>query len=139
MALSAFDDKTKLPKTSQLYRELGRSATVWRALTEWLAENYDPLDQQWVFYAQNWGWTLKLVHKKRTVLYMTPCRRYFLVGFMLGEKAASCALEMDLPKGVAETIKTAKKYVEGRAVRLEVRYKKDLPIVQRVAEAKMSN
>ena len=138
MALSAFDDKTKRPKKEQLQRELGRSYSLWRSLTEWLAERFDPLDEEWVFYTQKWGWSLKLVYKKRTVLYLTPCNKHFLVGFILGERAVSAALGADLPEDMVDRIKTAKKYIEGRAVRLEVRYKKDLPILKRIAEAKMA-
>jgi hypothetical protein len=139
MALSVFEDKNKSPSTKKLFQELGRSAAVWQDLIEWLAENFDPLHQEWVFYAQKWGWSLKVRHKKRTVLYMTPGRKQFQVGFMLGGKAASCALKMNLPKEVVDTIKSAKKYVEGRAVRLEVRFKKDLPAIRKIVEAKMSN
>jgi hypothetical protein len=139
MALSVFDDKAKKPQEPRLWRELGRSSGAWQALTEWLAEQYDPLVEEWVYFAKEWGWSLRLKHKKRTVLYLTPCNKHFLVGFVLGERAVAAALEMRLPRSVAESIKTAKKYVEGRGIRLVVRYKKDLATVKRLTEAKMAN
>ena len=52
---------------------------------------------------------------------MTPCEGYFIASFALGEKAVRAAHETDLPVSALEVIDIAKKYAEGRGVRLEVR------------------
>ena len=49
----------------------------------------------------------------------------FAVGFVLGEKAFSAARDSDLPASVLELIENAKKYPEGRGLRLEVRRKRE--------------
>jgi hypothetical protein len=67
---------------------------------------------------------------------MTPCRGYFLASFALGEKAAH---ETDLPVSVLETIDSAKKYAEGRGVRVEVRSAEDVRNVEKLAIIKMAN
>ena len=139
MALSIFDDKERKPKAAKLRQALGRSSSAWQALTEWLAEGYHPLEEEWVFYSKKWGWSLRLKHKKRAILYLTPCDKHFYVGLLLGEKAVAAALKMSLPESVAKQIKTAKRYIEGRPVRLEIRYKKDLEVVKQLADAKMAN
>jgi hypothetical protein len=87
----------------------------------------------------NWAWSLRLKQKKRTVLYMTPCNGHFLVGFVLGEKAVTAAREGGLPDHTLEVIDEAKKYAEGRAVRIEVRRKNDFEIAKRLAAIKMAN
>jgi hypothetical protein len=139
MTLSAFDDKRRRPQPAALRKELGRSWAAWQALTEQLAEKYAPLEEEWQLPGAKWGWSMRLKHKKRAVVYLTPCQKHFRVGFMLGEKAVRAALGMSLPRNVVKEIQTAKKYAEGRAVRLDIRYKKDLPAVFRLAEAKMAN
>jgi hypothetical protein len=139
MALSVFDNKEKQPTTADIRRELGRSAAVWQELTEWLAERFDPLTEEWNFPGQKWGWSLRLKYKKRAVLYLTPREKYFHVGFVLGEKAVNAALKMNLPTSVVKEVKIAPKYAEGRGIRLDVRYKKDLAAVKILAEAKMAN
>jgi hypothetical protein len=139
MALSVFDEKEKKPKPAELRKELAGSAAAWQKLTEWLAVQYDPLIEEWVFAGQKWGWSLRLKHKKRAILYLTPCKKYFRVGFVLGDKAVTAALRMGLPKNLVREIKTATKYAEGRGVSLDIRYKKDLEAVKRLAEAKMAN
>lgn len=49
----------------------------------------------------------------------------------------AAARRADLPKNVLKLIDEAKKYAEGRAVRLEVRTKADLAHVATIAACKM--
>ncbi len=91
MALSAFDDKTRQPEPDDLARMLRRTGVHWSDLIAHMAAEYPPLEQAWGFAGAKWGWSLRLKQKKRTVLYMTPCKGYFLVGFALGEKAIKMA------------------------------------------------
>ena len=139
MALSAFDDKAKKPTASELKRMLGRTSAHWDDLTAHIAAEYAPLDETWNFAGANWGWSLRLRQKKRTVLYMTPCKKHFLVGFALGEKAVKAARDSGLPDSVLKVIDEAKKYPEGRAVRIEIRNKRDREIVKKLAAIKMAN
>jgi hypothetical protein len=139
MALSAFDDKSKEPTKRTLKTTLGRTSTHWDDLVAHIASEYAPLDETWSFAGAAWGWSLRLKQKKRTVLYMTPRRKHFLVGFALGEKAVKAARVSGLPKTVLSLIADAKKYAEGRAVRVEVRNKKDLASAKAIAAIKMAN
>ncbi|KPK48202.1 MAG: hypothetical protein AMS22_15760 [Thiotrichales bacterium SG8_50] len=139
MALSALDDKSKVPDVKELKRVLGRSHEHWESLITFLKSEYEPLDQMWNFGGKNWGWSLRLKQKKRTVLYMTPCEGNILVGFVLGEKAVKAAHESALPKSVLTVIDKAKKYAEGRGVRIEVGNKKDCEVVKKLAAIKMNN
>ena len=139
MALSAFDDKSKKPQASDLKRTLSRTSTHWDNLITHIVSEYPPLDETWSFSGANWGWSPRLKQKKRTVLYMTPCRGYFLVGFALGEKAVKAALGSTLPDSVLTIIDGAKKYAEGRAIRIEIRNKKDLENAKKLSSIKMVN
>lgn len=139
MALSAFDDKSAKPKARDLKKTLGRTSAHWDGLIAHIAAEHAPLDQTWNFAGASWGWALRLKWKKRTVLYMTPCKGHFLVGFALGEKAVKAAHGSTLPDSVLTMIDQAKKYAEGRAVRIEVRSKKDLEITKKLAAIKMAN
>jgi len=139
MALSAFDDKAATPRSKELRETLGRSSSLWDQLREHLASEYQPLTEKWMFSGEKWGWSLQLKRKKRTILYMTPCKKHFLVGFVLGEKAVTAAHESDLPDPVLTLIDSATKYVEGRGVRIEVRTRKDLENTKKLAAIKMAN
>ena len=139
MATSAFDDQSRDPETRQLKHVLGRSSALWDALLPHLATEYAPLTDQWKYYSKASGWTLQLKQKKRTVLYMTPAKGHYLASFVLGEKAVKAARQSDLPDPLLEEIEGARKYVEGRGVRIEVRTRRDLANVQKLAAIKMAN
>ncbi|MHC4696169.1 MAG: DUF3788 domain-containing protein [Planctomycetota bacterium] len=139
MALSVFDDKSRKPRTGELAEVLGRTSKLWEELKSHLSAQYDPLSKDWGFAGQEWGWSLRLKQKKRTVLYLTPCKRHFLAGLVLGEKAVKAAHQSDLPASVLNDIDAARKYAEGKGVRIAVRVKKDLHTVEKLAAIKMAN
>jgi len=139
MALSAFDDKAATPRSNELKETLGRSSSLWDQLREHLASEYQPLTEKWMFSGAKWGWSLQLKQKKRTILYMTPCKKHFLTGFVLGEKAVKAAHNSDLPDSVLALIDNARRYAEGRGVRVEVRTKRDLESTKALAAIKMAN
>ena len=81
---------------------------------------------------------MRLKNRERTILYMTPRDGHFLASFALGEKAVKKAHEDDLPLSVLKIVDNAKKYAEGRGVRLEVRDGRDVRNVEKLAAIKMS-
>ncbi len=139
MALSAFDDKTREPQSQELEAVLSGTADLWRQLISSLGSEYHPLAEDWVFSGKKWGWALRLKHKKRAVLYMTPAAGCFHVGFALGGKAVAAAHRSALPPAMLELIDGAQQYAEGRAVRLEVRERGQLESILEIARIKMAN
>jgi len=139
MALSEFDDKTQEPQSEELDDVLLDAAELWKELISSLKMEFDPLAEDWGFSGKKWGWALRLKHKKRAVLYMTPSNEFFYVGFALGEKAVAAAQQSALPQSVLDTIDNSQKYAEGRAVRLEVRSGNDVSNVLKIARIKMAN
>ncbi len=140
MAISIFDDKSKQPTDDDLNEALGDTFAQWNSLQKQIASLYTA-SPEWGFATKNTGWGLRLRAEKgkRVVLYMTPCKGYFLASFALGEKAVKAAHESDIPASVLEIIDNSKKYVEGRAVRLEVRSADDVLHVVKLASIKMAN
>lgn len=134
MALSAFDDKSKRPQEADLKKTLDTAYPSWNELKKLIAAKY-AASPEWVFST---GWGLRLKTEKRVVLYMTPCKGYFLASFALGEKAVKAAHETDLPASVLAVIDSARKYAEGRGVRLEVRTAEDVRNIEKLAVVKMA-
>ena len=139
MALSVFDNKALEPTAAAVAEALVGAADLWTGLKAQLASQYDPLAEDWVFSGKNWGWSLRLKHKKRAVLYLTPSTGYFYAGLALGEKAVAAANASDLPQSLLEIINGSQKYAEGRGVRLEVRSTTDLADIVQLAAIKMAN
>ena len=139
MALSAFDDKSNPPQDDDLAAVLGKTFALWNELKEVIVSKYAPVTIEWGFSGKAYGWGLRLKRDKRAILYMTPCRGYFLASFALGEKAVKAAHESKLPAAVLKVIDDAPKYAEGRGVRLEVRTAADVRNIEKLAVIKMAN
>ena len=75
----------------------------------------------------------------KALIYLTPPQGLFYAGFALGGKAVAAARESDLPPEVLELIDSSQKYAEGRAVRLEVRDRRDLQSALEIARLKMAH
>jgi hypothetical protein len=137
--LSVFVDKSKPPQDVDLAAMLGSTFVFWNELKRLVASRFAPLLVEWGFSSKKTGWGLRLKREKRIILYMTPCKDHFMVSFALGEKAVAAAHKSDLPPSVLKVIDSAKKYAEGRGVRLEVRSVEDVRNVEKLAAIKMAN
>ena len=138
MALSVFDDKARRPTEEDLARALKGSFVFWNDLKERIASRFTPLTFEWGFTSKSTGWGLRLKHKDRIILYMTPCAGHFLASFALGEKAVQAAHKSNLPNSILTIIDSAKKYAEGRGIRLEVSSARDVRNIEKLAAIKMS-
>jgi len=83
MENSVFMDKTIKPDQSMLEEKLGATAEFWKELKIHLEENYGPITEDWKFYSQKYGWTLKMLRKKRNLFFFTPLENYFRIVFAL--------------------------------------------------------
>lgn len=139
MALSAFADKANPPQDVELAQTLGRSSLHWRAIVEATLPDRASLDASWVYSGAAWGWSLRLSRRKRNLVYLTPREKHFIAGFALGERAVKAARAAGLPEAILGVIRDAKKYAEGRAVRIEVRKKSDRDAVLGLLSIKAEN
>ena len=135
MSPNAFIGRTKPPTDAELSAERGAARALWDEL---LTELALPI-QEWNSYSPKAGWSLKLILKKRTILYLAPCHGSFRVAFVLGDKAIEAARQLKLPKAVLKIIDEAPRYPEGTGVRLEIKARKDLAAGKKLAEINLAN
>ena len=131
-----FDDKAKPPDDAALSGALGTGKKLWDAFVRHIAQEYGPITEEWGFYK---SWSLRLRRKKRTIVYLLPRDGHFLCAYVFGEKAANEARRAELPSDVARVIEEATVYAEGRGFRLEVRKKRDVETMKKLAAIKMAN
>ncbi len=129
----------KEPGREELVGMIGESQTFWDRLMKFLRAEYAPLSEKWHFSEHNFGWSLRLMQRQRTVLYLVPQPGHFLVAFTLGEDVIRMARQAGLATRDVELIRKAPKFASGKGVRLEVREGKDLGSIKRLAAAKMAS
>lgn len=139
MALSIFDDKAKQPTDADVAKALGSASKAWIDLKARVAAAHGPIREEWGFTAKSTGWGLRLKRGDRTILYMTPCSGYFRVSFVLGDKAVRAAHERGLPEPILAMLDAARKYAEGRGIRLEVRKLAELRPIEALVAIKVEH
>jgi len=117
---SAFIDKSGAPARDALEATLGAAYRWWEALEVRLAIDNDPVLADWTYSGRRHGWALRLKHRDRPIVYLTPLAGRFRANLAIPERAMTAALEADLPELVLAIVASAPVYVEGRAVRFEV-------------------
>ena len=136
---SFFLDKSVKPENESLVKALGKTATLWEKLRSDLEDEYGELIEDWKFYSQKSGWTMKLLRKKRNLFFMTPQEGYFRMTFVFGDRAVSEVEKSDVPKNLIKALLSAKKYAEGRGLTVDVKDASDVQNVQKLIDIKVHN
>lgn len=137
MALSVFEDPAQPPSPDALRHALGPSADLWSALLRQVRSDCPTLSELWHHSGARFGWSLRLKHRERVILYVTPQRGGFLVGLVLGERAARIAEAGSLPPLALAALAAAPRYVEGRGIRLSVSSHEGLEAVRALIPFKL--
>ena len=136
---SVFINKNIKPDNQMLADALGSSYKLWDKIKISLSTNYGRLNEDWKFYGQKIGWTLKLLYKKRNLFFLTPYENYFQIAFVFGGKAVVVVEQSDLPLNIIDELKNARKYAEGRGLRIAIKKQNDVKLVLRLTEIKIAN
>jgi len=139
MLPNAFIGRTSKPTDADLSAALGPSKALWDQLVDDLAKEHGVDVQEWTSYSVKAGWSLRLKHKKRNIVYLGAHQDGFHVAFIFGEKAVRAARQSKLPQRVLKIIAEAPRYPEGTGIRVDVRSPKDLAVVKKLAAIKLEN
>ena len=139
MSPNAFIGKAEKPTDGDLAAALGPARATWDRLLADLDREHGANIHEWNCYSPKAGWSLRVKRKERTIVWLAPCPGSFRVAFILGDKAVRAAQQAKLPKSVLQRIDEAKKYAEGRGIRLEPKTPKDIETVKKLAVIKLAN
>ena len=139
MSASVFDDKSVKPDNKTFLNAIGKTAKLWQKIKSNLENEYGELIEDWKYYGQKTGWLLKVLRKKRNLFFCIPLNGCFRIAFVFGEKAVSAVESSDLPESIKVELKNARKYAEGRGIRIEVKSSKDVENIQKLVEIKVKN
>ena len=136
---NAFIDHPAQPTEKEITAALGPSRELWDKIRADLASEYDVSVEEWNSYSLKAGWSLRLKHKKRNIVYLSPCSGYFRAAFILGDKAVRAARESKFPKRILKLIDEATRYPEGTAIRLDIRTAKHVETIKKLTAVKIKN
>lgn len=123
MTEQLFLDKSKPPTRDMVEGALGTRSAY---LDELIRHVPGPLTPEWKHYGKTIGWTMKLLRGKRNLCFIVVCRGYFAVSFVFGDKAVRAVEQSDLPPDLVAELVNARRYVEGRGIRITVKSRRAL-------------
>lgn len=136
---SIFTDKNLKPTVDDLENGMGNTYHIWKDIEDFTKSKYENAICEWNFSGEKFGWSYRIKDNKRVLIYLLPRDQFFKTAFVFGEKALAQIFESD----VSDTIKTelydAKKYAEGKGIRIEVRNLSDMKDIQKLVIFKISN
>jgi hypothetical protein len=139
MTLSLFDDKSKQPTEQMLAKAIGKQYQLWKDIVEYVVEKYPKAVKEWKYPGVKYGWSFRLKDKKRNIIYMGPREDHIMVAFVFGDKGVDTVQKSSLPQSIKNELQNAKKYVEGRGIRLEVRTTADVTNIKTLVDIKLTN
>ncbi len=139
MSVSIFNNKLKEPDEKQLADGLLDSKKYLDRICDFIRNVYVDLKPEWKYYGKNYGWLLKLLNKKRNVLFIVPYEGYFRAVFTFGDKAVNSVMASKLPKKIKDELINARKYAEGRSVSFDVRSDEQMDSIFQLIRIKLAN
>lgn len=139
MGMSVFLDKSKPPMENELSEALGEAKPLWDEMKAYVKEVCPDIIEDWKHYGKNYGWTMKLLKKKRNLFFSAPGNGQFAVAFTFGDKAVEAVENSSLPRDIIDTLKAARKYAEGRVLQIIVNNREDIAIIKKLITIKLEN
>lgn len=137
--ISIFIDKSIVPLDMDLVEPLADTYPTWQKIKEVVKEKYpDPLEE-WNFPGKNYGWSFRMKDKKRAIIYFLPRSGYFMVAFVFGDKAMEKIRISGIAPEIIEELEGARKYAEGRGIRIEIRDESKLDDIRKLIDIKLAH
>lgn len=138
MDTSIFTDKTKTPNEKDLVAALGKTYQLWQDIVNEVYLKYPNVVSEWKFPGQKHGWSFKMKDKKRSIIYLLPRDKRFMVAFNFGQKAFEKIMESNISNEIKDSLEAVRAYVEGRGIRIEVKNQKPLKDISELIDIKLA-
>ena len=93
----------------------------------------------WNYPGKNYGWSYRIKDKKRAIIYLLPRAGYFKATFVFGQEALDCIMLSDISSEIKDELNRAKKYAEGRGIRIDIKNDTNLPDIKKLIEIKLEH
>ena len=115
-----FNKKDAMPDEEMVRKALGSSYAYLENIRQFVKEEIGETVEEWKFYGQKLGWTLKKYLKKRNLFFIGMYPGYFRIAFVFGDRAANNVFDSDIAEVLKKELSEARKYAEGRGINIKV-------------------
>ncbi len=132
-------DKSRVPDDADLAQVLGAAKSHWDALVAHIRERCPDATHEWKHYGAKYGWQLRVVFRKKALVYLIVHRGGFNAALALRPPAVAALRDAGLPEELVREIEAAKDAHEGRPARIFVKTKKDAVVAAKLIGLKLDS
>ncbi len=136
---SIFMDATSVPTDVNLSEKLDTTYKFWLEIIAFVIQKYPNGCAEWNYPGKNYGWSFRIKDKKRAIIYLLPRDKFFKVAFVFGQKATDIILSSDITNEIKTELEQARKYAEGRGIRIDIKNNSKLLDIKKLIEIKLNN
>ena len=137
--ISVFQDKTITPTDNDLVEKLDSTYKLWIQIQKFVLSKYPDGLSEWNYPGKKYGWSFRIKDKKRAIIYFLPRDKYFKVAFVFGKKATDIVMDSDILPEIKTELMQARKYAEGRGIRIDINNELRIPDIKKLIEIKSAN
>ena len=123
------NDKNEYPDDDVLAKHLGRAKSAWDAFAAGVAAQFGDASLEWRYYNDGKAWLCKVVHKKKTVCWVSVWDRFFKTTFYFTAKSDRDMESLPIPSDVKDAYCAHESIGKLKPLTIEVRTKKALAVV----------
>jgi len=129
-------DKQVIPTDEYIFTIIGDKKKLWQSIMSYATENYKDSSGTWNYYNDGKRWLFKFIQKKKTIFWISILEDTFRVTFWFPDKAEPVIENSDLPPGLKNEFKSAKKYGSTRSVTIKMNKSEDVDNVLKLIAIK---
>lgn len=132
------NDKSDYPNDDVLLRYLGKSKTVWDVFSGEISSTFPTMSLEWNYYNDGKAWLCKLVHKKKTVCWISIWSKFFKVAFYFTDKNSRDIKGLNIDQDLKAQYRSNKSIGKLKPLTIDVKTKKALSDVFELIRYKSS-
>jgi hypothetical protein len=132
------NDRDEHPNDEVLARHLGKAKPAWDAFAAAIAKEFGPGAFEWRYYNDGKAWLGKVVHKKKTVCWVSVWDRFFKTTFYFTARNDQGIEALPIPADLKDGYRARAPIGKLKGLTVEVRTKKGVEPAIVVAKFKSS-
>ena len=137
--VSIFRDKAIPPTEKVLAERLASTYHLWVQIHDFVFDKYPNGLSEWNYPGKKYGWSFRIKDKRRAIVYLLPRNKFFKVAFVFGQKATDEVIKSNVSSKVKTELKKARKYAEGRGIRITVKSATIINDIKKLILIKLAN
>ena len=129
-------DETIYPSAEVLSEVLGHGYPAYEELMETICREAIGLIPEWRYYKDGNVWLCKIVHKKKTIIWLSAWVDCFKIALYFNERTAPGIYELDIPQDIKDRFTQVSEGKKFKPLVFEVREGIDLGVVLKLVEYK---